>query len=221
MALKFEVPTLDGVDEAHKGLYEKHGEGFRLAVEGLDPKDELKEALRKEREENASSKKRAADLEAEKNQAEQDRQKEKGEFKSLWEKEQEQRTLTAKELADLKDKIAMKERESTALTLASSLTRDTAKAQLLKQQALAFIVHTPEGVKINGPDGSAWDDKKLGEHLTTSYPFLVDGNQASGGGASGGSNGGAAGKTMKRAAFEALDPSGKMEFSKAGGQLTE
>ena len=221
MALKFEVPTLDGVDEAHKGLYEKHGEGFRLAVEGLDPKDELKEALRKEREENASSKKRAADLEAEKNQAEQDRQKEKGEFKSLWEKEQEQRTLTAKELADLKDKIARKERESTALTLASSLTRDTAKAQLLKQQALAFIVHTPEGVKINGPDGSAWDDKKLGEHLTTSYPFLVDGNQASGGGASGGSNGGAAGKTMKRAAFEALDPSGKMEFSKAGGQLTE
>ncbi len=221
MALKFEVPTLDGVDEAHKGLYEKHGEGFRLAVEGLDPKDELKEALRKEREENAASKKRAADLEAEKNQAEQDRQKEKGEFKSLWEKEQEQRTLTAKELADLKDKIAMKERESTALKVASPLSKFADNVELLQEQALKFITHTPEGIKINGPDGSAWDEKKLAEYLTTKYPRNVDGNQASGGGASGGSNGGAAGKTMKRAAFEALDPSGKMEFSKAGGQLTE
>lgn len=196
--LKKEVPTLDEVEERYRDLYTQEGSIFVLHVDGIDDAKELKEALRKEREEKAAAKKRSAELEAEKDAQEQERQKEKGEFKSLWEKEQEQRTLTAKELSDLKDKIATGERENTALTLASSLTRDTAKAQLLKQQALSFIVHTPEGVKINGPDGSAWDDKKLGEHLTTSFPFLVDGNQASGGGASGGSNGGAGFEKMTK-----------------------
>ena len=54
--LKFEVDTLDGLDDGVKALYQQHGNKFRLAVEGIDPADELKEALRKEREERAAAK---------------------------------------------------------------------------------------------------------------------------------------------------------------------
>ncbi len=41
-----------------------------------------------------------------------------------------------------------------------------------------------------------------------------------GGGGQGGGNGGAQAKTMARAAFEALDPTAKMTFTKDGGTLT-
>lgn len=45
---------------------------------------------------------------------------------------------------------------------------------------------------------------------------------SSGGGSAGpGSGAGSAGKTMSRASFEALDPTARVEFSKAGGTLTE
>jgi len=45
---------------------------------------------------------------------------------------------------------------------------------------------------------------------------------SSGGGSAGpGSGAGSSGKTMGRAAFEALDPTARVEFSKAGGTLTE
>ena len=56
---------------------------------------------------------------------------------------------------------------------------------------MQFIAHTPEGVKINGPDGEAWDSKRLGQYLSEQYPFLVDGSKASGGGAPGSNGGGA------------------------------
>ena len=49
MALQFEVETLEGIDEGLHGLYAEHNGKFRLSVSGIDPADELKEALRKER----------------------------------------------------------------------------------------------------------------------------------------------------------------------------
>jgi hypothetical protein len=42
MALVFEVESLDGVDEGFKSLYQEHNGKYRLAVEGIDPADELK-----------------------------------------------------------------------------------------------------------------------------------------------------------------------------------
>jgi hypothetical protein len=63
-------------------------------------------------------------------------------------------------------------------------TRDTARAELLKKEALQYIQHTSDGVVISGPDGTMTAEQ-LGKHLAQRYPFLVDGNQASGGDAPG------------------------------------
>jgi len=88
---------------------------------------------------------------------------------------------------------------------------------LLKKEAMQFIAHTPEGVKINGPDGEAWDAKQLGKYLTEQYPFLVDGSKASGGGAPGGKGGGAARKKLsemtdkERLEWKQEDPEGFRE----------
>lgn len=128
---------------------------------------------------------RAQELEQMQQEAEQKRLEEKQEFEKLWRQEQEQRTKTATELDALRKSIADKERGEAALKVAAELTRDSARAELLKKEALAYIQHTPDGVKIAGPDGDMTAEQ-LREHLSKTYPFLVDGSQASGGGASGG-----------------------------------
>ena len=136
---------------------------------------------------------RATELEQLQAAAEQQRLEEKQEFEKLWRQEQDQRTKASQELDQLRKSIADKDRSEAAMKLAAGLTRDNARADLLKKEALAYIQHTPDGVKIQGPDGDMTAEQ-LSAHLAKQFPFLVDGNQASGGSAPGSkSSGGAAG----------------------------
>lgn len=192
MKLKFEIDSLETVDESVRALYSQQTDGkFRLDVDGIDHGTELKEALRKEREERAAAKAKLSEYEKQQAELERKRLEESQQFERLYKAEQEAKTTTAKELAELKQKIADKERRENATSVVNTLTRDTARAELLNDKALQFINHTPEGIKINGPDGQAWNQDQLKAHLAERYPFLVDGNQASGGGAAGGHGGGA------------------------------
>ena len=61
--LSFEVDTLDGVEEQFKPLYEEKGGKYRLKVTGIDPADELKEALRKERDDRKAANAKLSDYE--------------------------------------------------------------------------------------------------------------------------------------------------------------
>ena len=75
MALKYEIDSLDGVEESLRALYTKDGDIYRLDVDGVDKDareglDKVKEALRKEREERAEAKKQVSELQAEKERAE-------------------------------------------------------------------------------------------------------------------------------------------------------
>lgn len=193
MALKFEIDqeAFDALEESQQSLYEKRGEGYRLQVEGIDPADELKEALRKEREERAEAKRKLEEFEASHTEAERKRLEEKQEFETLYKQEAEGKTKLAQELDELKRNIAERERGESAMSVTGQLTRDTAREKLLRKEAMQFIHHTPEGVKINGPNGEAWDAEKLSAYLKEQYPFLVDGKQSSGGGAAGQKGGGA------------------------------
>lgn len=196
MALKFEIDAeaFEALDETQQELYQKHGDGYRLQVEGIDPADELKEALRKEREERAEAKKKLQEFETENERRERERLEKQQEWEQLSKTERERAEKLETELQEMKDRYANKERNETALQVVGSLARDPKRAELLKKEAMQFIAYTPEGVKINGPDGSAWDTSKLTEHLKAEYPFLVDGSQASGGGATGANGSGATSK---------------------------
>ncbi len=189
--LKFEIESLEGLDESVKGLYEQKGDKFRLKVEGIDPADELKEALRKERDERKAAKDRLAEMERMQTEAEQKRLEESQQFESLYKNTKTELEKKAGELEEFKRKIADKERSELATQLASALTRDTARAELLKKEALTYIQHTTDGVVISGPDGTMTAEQ-LGKFLAERYPFLVDGNQASGGAAPGSTSSGGA-----------------------------
>jgi hypothetical protein len=198
MALKFEITKeeFEALEEGQQALYSEHGDGYRLQVEGIDPADELKEALRKEREERAEAKRKLQEFESEAEKRERERLEKQQEWEQLSKTERERAEKLDKELAELRDKVANSERTATAEGIVAGLidkeaTGGVQRYGLLKKEAMQFIAHTPEGVKINGPDGEAWDAKQLGKYLTEQYPFLVDGSKASGGGAPGGKGGGA------------------------------
>lgn len=194
--LKFEIDkdSHTALDESMKALYVPHGEGYRLAVEGIDPADELKSALRREREEKADAKKRLKELEDSQSESARQTAEQRGEFEKLYKQEQGERGKLTAELEQMKQAIATKEREATALSIVSVLTTVKAQADLLRKEALQYIAYTPDGIKINGPDGAALTAEQLQQYLIKTYPFLVDGSKASGGGASGAKSGGASGK---------------------------
>jgi len=210
MPLRFEISKEDfeQLEDGIKGLYQAHGDGYRLAVEGIDPADELKEALRKEREERAAAKRKLQEFETEAERRERERLEKQQEWETLARTERERANEREKELQELKDKVANSERTTTAEGVVAGLidkeaTGGVQRYGLLRKEALQFISHTPEGIKINGPDGEAWDAKQLGEYLTNTYPFLVDGRKSSGGGAPGSQSGGAAAKKPFREMTEA------------------
>ena len=221
MALQFEVESLEGLDENLQGLYQEHDGKYRLAVEGIDPADELKEALRKEREERAAAKSKLTEYEKQQEEAERQRMEQKQEFEGLYKSEQEAKTKLAKQLDELQSNIASEKRESTAMKVASTLTKDEGRSELLKKEAMQFVHYTPEGVKINGPEGEAWDTQKLSDYMTEKYPFLVDGSQASGGGAAGDGGGASGSKQITRSHFDAMGQADRSAFFRNGGKVVD
>lgn len=138
---------------------------------------------------HAKDKERLQELERAQQEAEEARQKEKGEFKSLYEKTQAELESERDQARKFRQQVQEKELEVTAASLVAELTRDTQRAALLKKEALQFAKYTDEGVKYE-VGGVEVDADKLKEKLAADYPFLVDGSGASGGGAQGGSRNG-------------------------------
>ena len=142
---------------------------------------------------HAKDKERLSELEKAQQEAEEARQREKGEFKSLYEKTQAELETERENARKFRQQIQQKELEGAANALVTELTRDNKRAELLRKEALQFAKYTDDGVKFE-VGGVEVDAAKLKQKLSDDYPFLVDGSQASGGGAQGGNRNGQAGK---------------------------
>lgn len=146
---------------------------------------------------HTKDKQRLVELETAQREAEEARQREKGEFKSLYEKTQAELESERDQARKFRQQVQEKEIESATLSLIGDLTRDTARASLLKKEAMQFARYTDEGVQFE-IGGVSVDAVKLKEKLASDYPFLVDSSGASGGGALGGSRDGKAGKKFNQ-----------------------
>ena len=140
--------------------------------------------------ESKSAKQKARELEEAQAAIEEARAKEKGEFKELYEREQKAKAELAEKYDSFAKRIQLKEVESAALMMAAELTRDTKRAELLRKEIGQFTRYTDEGVKFE-MGGVEVDRAKVLSHITDSYPFLIDGSGATGGGAIGGKGGSA------------------------------
>lgn len=140
--------------------------------------------------ETKTERERRLELERLQSEAEEARQKEKGEFRELYEKTQAELEKEREQGRTFRQTIQQKELDSAAMRIAGQLTKDMKRAELLKKEAMQFARFIDDGVVFE-VGGVQIDQAKLIEKLSADYPFLVDGSGATGGGASGGSSGGA------------------------------
>jgi len=187
-------------------------------VQGLKAKNE--ELLAEKR--RAQQEKEKIDAEA---KAERERiAAENGQFKELYESQKEEANQLRSTIEQMNQAVAQQKIQGEASRLASSLTKDTARAQLLEKEISQRLQLVDGEVKVVDESGqltvSTLDD--LSANIKQSYPFLVDGSQAQGGGAArsqGGADVGA--REMSRDDFEQMNPAKKAEFMKSGGKLVD
>ena len=212
MALVFEIDSLDGLEESVKSLYKPHGEKFRLDVSGIDPADELKSALQREREERKAAKARAEQLEREKAEAEEERLREKSEFKELYEREKSaaqklREEWEAEKAATNKEKI-----NSAAVKIGVALGDQESSIKLLTREAKDFISIENGQIKYE-IGGIEVDEAAVIKYLIENFGNICKSSVASGGGTTGSKNGGAGKKLSdmtesERIEYKNLDPEG-------------
>ena len=169
--------------------------------------------------EKKSATQKANDLETASRTAEEDRQKEKGEFKELYEKTQADLEAERNSNKTWKEQLQQRDIKEKAGRIGNDLAKtDTKRAEVLSDYAARFAKHDGEAVtyEIGGIEVSA---DKLKEHLTMEFPFLVDGNGSSGGGATGARGSAASEKTTKRAQFDSMGQNERSSFIKNGGRV--
>lgn len=223
MALQYEIADISELDENLQSLYEQDGDTYRLKIEGAPaPEDTsgLKSKVQQLMDEAKEAKRKAKELEADKQAQEQATAQEKGEFKTLWEQAQAQLAEKNEELSSFTAKIQQKDIDIAASQVGTQLAKTDAKrAEVLADYASRYARHDGDKVQfVIG--GMEVDSAALAAHLTKEYPFLVDGSSATGGGASSSSSSGAA-KQINRADFEKLAAPKKMQFIKDGGIISD
>jgi len=183
---------------------------------GLKSKvDELlgeKKRVQQEREEAREQ----ARLEAE------EKAKAENNYKQLFESRSEENNQLRAQIDRMNAEAQQQKINEQAVKLAAQLTKDTGRAQLLQKEFSQRLSLVDGELRVTDPSGqltvSSLDD--LVNSIKTDYPFLVDGIQASGGGAVKAQGGAEArGKEMSRSDWEALPPVKRQQFFKDGGKL--
>ena len=147
--------------------------------------------------EKKSAAQKAKELEEQQKTQEEERLKEKEQFRELYEREQTSKKELQEQFEEFQNRIKKQEIQNASLKLASELTRDTARGELLQEKASQYAKYNEDGSVIFELGGVQVDQEKVLNHLKEKYPFLVDGSGATGGGASGSTqNGGAVTKSF-------------------------
>jgi len=147
---------------------------------------------------------------------------ENGQFKELYEAQKQETSQLRQTIEQMNASVKEQKLQSQASKIASQMTKDTARAKLLEKEIAQRLTVVDDEIKVLDESGqltvSTIDD--LSGTIRQSYPFLVYGSQAQGGGAAR-SQGGAevSAKEMNRSDWEALDHREKHEFFNKGGKL--
>jgi predicted ATP-binding protein involved in virulence len=143
-------------------------------------------------------------------------------YKELFESRTEENNQLRQTIEKMNADIQKQKISEQAVKLTAQLTKDTGRAQLLQKEFSQRLALVDGELRVTDPSGqltvSSLED--LVNSVKTDYPFLVDGIQASGGGATKAQGGAEArSKEMSRSDFEALSAVQKQEFFRNGGKL--
>ena len=211
-------------DEVKQQLTEKFNETLNKTVEervaeevsGLKAKnDELlaekKAAQRAKEESNAKAK------------SEQERfAQENGQYQELYESQKQEASALRAKIEEMNHQVTRQKVQSEATKIATTLTKDVGKAKLLEEKLSQRLTLMEGEIRVTDHSGqltvSTLED--LVGNIKTDFPFLVDGNQATGGGATRSQGRADAGiKQISRTDFDGLRHADRAKFFKEGGKV--
>lgn len=228
MALQLVVDSLDGLDDAIKGLYVENNGKFSLDVDGIDKADSVQKAITREREARKEAERRLKELgsvsredldELESLRAEAAKAKGAEEFVNREKaRHAKERETLEKQIASLRSNNEKRVLESTAMELAAA---NKGNFNLLKYHLLNELAVEEQDGDFRAVPRNYTSTDEIITNLKTSFPEAFSDSGHSGSGASGGHAGAGGAKTMTRAQFDALDSTAKHAHYSAGGKVTD
>jgi len=220
---KVSAENFDSLEDSQKVLYSQGEDGYTLNVEGV-PKEDVTGLKRKIDElltEKKTVQQKALEAEELAKIETAEKLKKANDYEQLYNSSESERQKAADELATLKANLQQQQVASQASKVASQLTKDTARAKLLSEQISSRLSLVDGEVRVLDANGNLTVSsvEELTQSIKAEYPFLVDGSQAAGGGATGGNSGAGDTKTVSRTDFDAMDDYGRQKFFKAGGKI--
>lgn len=183
---------------------------------GLKAKnDELLAEKKRVQQEREEAKQQAA-LEAEKNA------RNENDYKQLFESQKEESNALRAKIEEMNSNIVRQKINSEAFKVASTLTKDAKKAQLLQEKISQRLTLVDDELRVTDASGQLTVSNlgELAEAVKSEYSFLVDGSQANGGGAARAQGGASARQTeISRSEFEGLSHAQRKQFLSEGGKL--
>jgi hypothetical protein len=225
MTIQYKVSeeSFDTLDDSVKGLYSQGEDGYTLNVDGV-PKEDVSGLKRKIDElltEKKTVQQKAIEAEEAARLETAEKLRKANDFEQLYNSSESERQKAADELATLKANLQQQQVEGQASKVAASLTKDAARANLLSQQISSRLSLVDGEVRVLDTNGNLTVSsvEELTQSIKAEYPFLVDGSQAAGGGATGGSSGAGDTKQVSRSDFDAMDSVKRMKYIKSGGKI--
>jgi hypothetical protein len=196
MALSTVLASLEGIDDAVKGLYKEVDGSFILDLDGIDDHPSvkgMKSALETIKGKRDEAKTEAERLALEKKEDEIKRATESQEFKTLYDSSQTELSALREESSTFKKSVQDKDIRLALISLAAEATDSAAKQKDIVDLYKKYAIIGENGVEYQ-VGGIAVDGAKIIEMVKKERPYLADGSKADGGGANG-SGGGAQTKT--------------------------
>ena len=232
MTLKYEIESLDGLDENVQALYAEKDGKYVLDVEGVESTDSvagLKSAYEKQMENRKEAEKQAKALQKQLDELQHGKAKDSGDLEALeksWSEKLSKREaeLTA-EIEKLQSGVQKLTSGQQAMELASKIAvkgSETVLHRLIQDRLTTEYQDGEPKVIVLDKSGkrsaATLDDLEQELRADAALAPIIAKSQASGGGAAR-SNGAGPAKTMKRSDFEAMDGYAKAEFIQEGGKL--
>lgn len=207
--LKFQLDTLEGVEESLQALYEQKGDKYQLKVDGAPSGNEdvagLKRKVDELLQEKKDAAKRAKEAEEAASRAAEEAARKSGDVAALEKSWQEKLAKREAELLASQESLNAQVRNLTVGRAAADLAAElavqgSAKALLPHiQSRITMDIRDGQPVAVvldaNGKPSAATLDELKNEFINDpAFAPLIVASKATGGGANGGNGGGAAGK---------------------------
>ena len=150
--------------------------------------------------------------------------KAKNDYKQLFESQQQEAARLKQQLDDMMTQNKQAKIRSEAARIAAGLTKDVSRLKLLEKEVSQRLTLVDDQIRVVDESGQLTVStiEELTCRIKADYPFLVDGSQATGGGAARSSGGAGSGdKIITRADYDSMRPIERSKFMQSGGRVTD